>query len=241
MCQLLGLSSNKNVDIQFSLLEFRHRGEKNPHGWGFAFNQDEDWKVFKEPSSLSIEDVRAETFQFKSKVIIGHVRLASCGDHTHQNTHPFKIDNWIFAHNGTVREIIEKAEFKLRSYKPEGKTDSEYAFCYLLEKIGAGSGIVKDVLEAEAEKIKQFGNFNFLLSDGKTIFAHGDNSLYFVQRKSPFTNVTLRDEQYSVDLKEIKSPDEKAILITTKKLTENENWQKISGIKVFRDGKEIWE
>jgi predicted glutamine amidotransferase len=39
MCQLLGLSSNKEVDIQFSLKEFKKRGRKNPHGWGFAFFQ----------------------------------------------------------------------------------------------------------------------------------------------------------------------------------------------------------
>ena len=36
MCQLLGLSSNKEVDIQLSLREFSHRGKKNRHGWGFA-------------------------------------------------------------------------------------------------------------------------------------------------------------------------------------------------------------
>lgn len=37
MCQLLGVCSNKEVDVQFSLKEFQYRGKINNHGWGFAF------------------------------------------------------------------------------------------------------------------------------------------------------------------------------------------------------------
>ncbi len=241
MCQLLGLSSNKRVDIHFSLGEFRHRGKQNYHGWGFAFYQDEDWNVIKEPRPLSNEDVKGKRFQFRSKIIVGHVRLASCGNQIHQNTHPFKINRWVFAHNGTVRTIMSKPEFRLGCNKPKGQTDSEYAFCYLLEKINNESGNIRETLQAEARKIKQHGHFNFLLSDGETLFAYGDNSLYFVQRKAPFDTVTLRDEQYSVDLNEIKDPDEKAVLITTEPLTENEDWKPIVGIKIFRDGEECDE
>ncbi|RCK75111.1 MAG: hypothetical protein IGBAC_1247 [Ignavibacteriae bacterium] len=37
MCQLLGVCSNKYVDIAFSLREFSKRGKSNPHGFGFVF------------------------------------------------------------------------------------------------------------------------------------------------------------------------------------------------------------
>ena len=57
MCQLLGVSSNKKVDIQFTIREFHHRGKGNPHGWGFAFHQNGDWKIIKEPASLSAKDI----------------------------------------------------------------------------------------------------------------------------------------------------------------------------------------
>lgn len=240
MCQLLGLSSNKVVDIQFSLHEFRHRGEYNPHGWGFAFLENGDWNVIKEPYPLSNENIECEKFQFRSKIIIGHVRLASCGKKNHQNTHPFKIDKWVFAHNGTIAKIKGLSQFRLEHLTPEGQTDSEYAFCYLLEKINEEPDKVIDVLKNETRNIRRYGKFNFLFSDGETLFAHGDNSLFFVQRKSPFHTVTLRDEQYSLDLEEIKAPDEKAILIATGRLTrhEDEDWQRIKGIKIFRDGEE---
>ncbi|MEK6657796.1 MAG: class II glutamine amidotransferase [Nitrospirota bacterium] len=239
MCQLLGVSSNKKVDIQFTIREFHHRGKGNPHGWGFAFHQNGDWKIIKEPSSLFAKDIKDEQFKFKSKAIIGHVRFISCGNQTHLNTHPFKINNWAFAHNGTVKGIMKEPQFALAALKPEGQTDSEYAFCYLLEEIGNEPENIKNVLEREAQRIKQYGNFNFLLSDGNTLFAYGDNSLYYVRRKAPFDTVTLIDDQYSVNLEEIKAPEERAILIATKPLTVNEKWKKISGLRIFKEGREL--
>jgi glutamine amidotransferase len=145
----------------------------------------------------------------------------------------------VLAHNGTVRKIIQKPEFMLGSFKPCGETYSEYAFCYLLDKIRDKPDDIKEVLKTEAQKIKYYGKFNFLLSDGETLFAHGDNSLYFVQRKFPFDTVTLKYEQYSVNLGEIKNKDEKAIIIATEPLTENEDWKKIVGIKIFKAGEEV--
>jgi glutamine amidotransferase len=241
MCQLLGLSSNKNVDIELSLREFRHRGESNPHGWGFAYYSDGKWELIRKPKSLADEDIQREQFKFKSKIIIGHVRLASCGNKSHLNTHPFLKDKWIFAHNGTVRKIMNNEEFQLGRFRPSGETDSEYAFCYLLEKIWQETNLkkIREILQLEAEKVKKYGKFNFLLSDGEILFAYGDNRLFFVQRKAPFQEVTLKDESYTVHLAEIKSSDEKAILIATEPLTTNENWKKISGLKLFKDGNEL--
>src|SRR4030067_3001012 len=236
MCQLLGVSSNKKVDVQFSLQEFRHRGKSNYHGWGFAFHQNSEWKIIKEPASLSNRDIKDNQFQFKGKLIIGHVRLGSCGNQSHLNTHPFKNNKWAFAHNGTVTGIMTKPQFALGSFKSEGQTDSEYAFCYLLEKIGNELEDIKEVLELEAQRIRQYGKFNFLLSDGNTLFVYGDGNLYYVQRKAPFDEATLKDEQYSINLKEIKAPDEMAILIATEPLTVNENWKRINGLKALRDG-----
>ncbi len=237
MCQLLGVSSNKNVNINFSLREFKHRGESNHHGWGFAFLENNDWKIIKEPYSLKNEDITQEKFRFKSKIIIGHVRLASCGEKIHKNTHPFIIENRVFAHNGTVKDVKNDKNFFLVNLKPEGDTDSEYAFCYLLEKIKLNPSEEIQIIKNEADKIKKYGKFNFLMSDGKMLYAYGDDSLYYVQRKSPFESVRLKDDQYEVNLSEIKDPDEEAVIIATEPLTVNENWIKISGLKIFKDGK----
>lgn len=240
MCELLGVSANQPVNIQFSLREFRHRGIVHYHGWGFAFFEENVWKIIKKPESLYNENIQEKHFKFKSKIIIGHVRLASCGNQVHENTHPFNIERWAFAHNGTISEIINHTNFTLGKWKPEGETDSEYAFRYLLHKLEENFFTnTEKVIEKEAEKIKKHGKFNFLLSDGEKLYAYGDTSLFYVKRKSPFQFATLRDDQYEVHLGEIKKHDEKAIVIATEPLTTNENWIKISGLKIFKDGEEL--
>ena len=98
---------------------------------------------------------------------------------------------------------------------------------------------VVEILKSESQKIKKHGHFNFLLSDGKFLFAYGDDSLYFTTRKTPFKEVTLRDDLYTFNLREIKAPDEKAILVATEPLTVDERWTKLKGIKVFRHGEEV--
>ncbi len=239
MCQLLGVSSNNFVDINLSLEEFQLRGRSNYHGYGFAFyDENNTLKIIKSPTSLADADITDNKFKFKSKIIIGHVRLASCGSQAHKNTHPFDRKNWSFAHNGTVRKIKSWA---LENFKPEGDTDSEHAFCYLLDKI-AGKEKLQDIykiLKLEAEKISKLGRFNFLMSDGNYLFAFGHDALYFVKRQAPFPKVTLKDKGYSLSLEEIKKPDEKAVIIATEPLTIGEEWIEIKGLKVFSNGEEI--
>ncbi|MBP6933130.1 MAG: class II glutamine amidotransferase [Candidatus Methanofastidiosum sp.] len=233
MCQLLGLSSNEPADIEFSLMEFKYRAKYNYHGWGFGFLDGNNWKIIKQPSSLDDENINEEKFKFKSKIIIGHVRLKSCGDKIHQNTHPFQIENWVFAHNGTVSRI---KNWPLEKYKPEGDTDSEYAFCHLLEKITLDASEVNKIIKKEADKIRALGKFNFLMSDGKRLYAYGDNSLYYVQRESPFGFATLKDVQYKINLAEVKKPGEVVTIIATEPLTSDEKWIRIEGLKIFENG-----
>ncbi|MCX7770757.1 MAG: class II glutamine amidotransferase [Proteobacteria bacterium] len=241
MCQILGVSSNKPVDIQLSLREFQQRGKKNHHGFGFVF-YDENLStpsLIKKPHSLVKENIYEKTYSFKSKTIIGHVRLASCGNQEHKNTHPFVMGRWSFAHNGTVREI---KKWELRRFIPSGDTDSEHAFLYLLEKLQGVDYIstLKLIIEEESKRIVKLGAFNFLLSNGEFLFAHGHTSLFYTKRTSPFFEVTLKDERYTVNLNEIKDPDEKAVIIATEPLTEEERWERIEGLKIFKSGELVY-
>ena len=236
MCQLLGVISNMPVDIRLSLMEFRHRGEKNPHGWGFAFPENGEWNIIKQPAPLNEEDTGDRRFSFKSRITIGHVRLASCGKHTRPNTHPFSLNKWAFVHNGTVTGIMHNPDFSLNHYHPHGETDSEYALYRLVEAIEEEPGNEEKVIARESEKIRKHGRFNFILSDGEKLYAHGDDSLYYVERKAPFQTVTLRDDGYSVHLNEIKLSSERAVIVATEPLTKEENWQKFEGLMVFKPG-----
>lgn len=246
MCQLLGISSNRDVDIKFSFREWRHRGDgRNPHGYGFAWWEAGELRVVKAASSLY--DAKhvdtGEVTAARSRVFLGHVRLKSVGPQDGTNTHPFKapFDGRLlaFAHNGTVGQVKARTLQRLR---PEGTTDSEHAFLWLLEQLaGAREAEFASRLKQRADEIRKIGRFNFLMSDGKTVWAYADSSLYFVERRPPYGGelVQLQENGYAISLREVKRPDERAVLLATQPLTDEAGWHKLNAgdLLVIRDGR----
>jgi len=54
MCQLLGICANRPVDIQFSFREWKHRGESNSHGYGFAYWKDSSVQEVKPEGEIHV-------------------------------------------------------------------------------------------------------------------------------------------------------------------------------------------
>ena len=263
MCELFALSSNKVVGVRFTWRGFLKRGRKHRDGWGVAFYRDGTAIVIKEPlpaPNSNMAKILRDTNYVRSNVVISHVRKGTKGGKTYANTHPFRRElygkEWVFAHNGDVSRIEELEEFKLKHYSPIGQTDSEYAFCYIMDRLRElGKGrlsdpyVVRDALETIAERIQRYGKFNFLLSNGNHIYAYmsREDELHYLFRYPPHTQIVelkdkeLKDEDFKVDLGEIKSPDEKAILVATQPLTKGEKWHKfpLGRVLVFRDGEPL--
>ncbi|MHA1616451.1 MAG: class II glutamine amidotransferase [Candidatus Njordarchaeales archaeon] len=245
MCELFGLCANKPVDISFSWRGFRKRGQANPDGWGVAWYVDEEGKLVglvKEPRPAPESSIaRLLARGVKSHIIVSHVRFASRGGESYVNTHPFvrkfRGRDWVFAHNGTVTSIMNDPAFGLRTFIPAGETDSEYAFCYILEHLNrVSSEVLEDVLSLAkhiwkaATKIGRHGKFNFLLSNGTLLFAFSNRrgTIHYLLRHPPHVGYArLLDEDFKIDLGLVKAPDEAAVLIATRKLT-NENWVPLS-------------
>ena len=254
MCELLALSFNMPVNFKLSIKVFRRRGEVNPDGWGIAFYPDEAAVVIKEPAS----SIGSRLFNFlmsygevSSRIFIAHVRLASRGEIAYKNTHPFIRElngrDYVFAHNGTIHDY---ERFRLGRFKPIGETDSEHIFCYLLSKIeerGIVSWSREDFswLHGKFRALNKCGSLNCLLSDGEYLFAYHDiegyNGLHYVWRGSPFPKVKLLDEDFEIDLQEIKDPGERGYVVATKPLT-SEEWLSFTPgeLIVFRDGEIVY-
>lgn len=254
MCELLGMSFNQPVKPSLSFRGFRHRGNSNPHGWGIAYYPDESVQVIKEPikvnrSSLSVFITNYP--EIKSKIFIAHVRYTSGTAVTHKNTHPFYRElngrEFVFAHNGTLRNY---SGLKRGRFKPVGETDSEYAFCHILNCIEE-----REINQWESEDfrwlwnqlktINNYGNFNCIFSDGKYLFCYYDisgyNGLCFAQRKAPFNTVHLVDEDFEINLAEEKDPTQKGFIVATRRLTK-ERWENFhqGELIVFSDGNIIF-
>jgi predicted glutamine amidotransferase len=63
---------------------------------------------------------------------------ATVGARRDTNTHPFQMDRWLFAHNGTLGAFVPIRQRLLAGMTPamrampRGATDSEHVFHYLL-------------------------------------------------------------------------------------------------------------
>lgn len=247
MCELLGLSFNQPVRCSLSFRGFRNRGEHNPNGWGVARFEGPACQIFKEP--VKAPDSTLASFlrdyePFTSNIFIGHVRQANRGGLALKNTHPFsrtfRRRDVVLAHNGTVSDDV--APDPLRFHRV-GDTDSELLFCALLTRLSDQRIRFTDYgqIEAVLREFNAFGRMNLLFSDGERLFAYRDqdgyNGLCMTRRAAPFDRVSLRDDDWEVDLAEEKRPDQRGYVIATRPLTD-ERWTDVSpgSLIVFQDG-----
>jgi glutamine amidotransferase len=201
MCELLGISSSRPVRARSLLTAFRRRGGEtadNPDGWGLAFVSNNHFALHKEPLPAAGSGTFLEiSAAMETDLLIGHVRKARLPRvNTFTNTHPFRHSccgrDWVFAHNGLVPEAIELAQRAAQPpCTPTGETDSEHAFCHLLDNVaryfqetppnGVASWITE--LGTVSGAIAAHGKFNFLISDGVHLIAYGHDRLHRLERR----------------------------------------------------------
>jgi len=191
MCELLAMSSLQPARLTFSLKTLAAHGAadgRNPDGWGAAFYQDRDVALFREPSAAGDSPLvrHLETQGPNTTFAISHLRRATRGEVCLANTQPFARElagrTHVFAHNGDLPGIERNESLGFDRYRPVGTTDSEHAFCALLERMQGlwGSSSLLPPLASRIAVVAQFatdlrrlGPANFLYSDGDTLFAHG--------------------------------------------------------------------
>ena len=254
MCQLLGMNCATPTDITFSFRGFSQRaGITSDHsdGFGIAFFEDKACRLFVDNQS-AVESPIAElirNYPIKSRNVIAHIRKATQGKITLENSHPFIRElwgrQWIFAHNGDLHGFDPQLSGK---FTPVGNTDSERAFCYLLDQLVARFGFVEpsledifSVLEEISPKVAEHGTFNFCLSNGKALFSYATTKLHWLVREYPFKHARLIDLDVEVDFSAVTTPEDRVAVITTEPLTDNEVWQAYQPgeMILFQHGKPI--
>ena len=254
MCQLLGMNCATPTDITFSFRGFSQRaGITSDHsdGFGIAFFEDKACRLFVDNQS-AVESPIADlvrNYPIKSRNVIAHIRKATQGKITLENSHPFIRElwgrQWIFAHNGDLHDFAPRLSGK---FTPVGNTDSERAFCYLLDHLVLKFGYVEpsladifSVLEEVAPQVAEYGTFNFCLSNGQALFSYATTKLHWIVREYPFQPARLIDLDVEVDFSDVTTPDDRVAVITTEPLTDNEQWfaYQAGEMILFREGKPI--
>jgi predicted glutamine amidotransferase len=122
---------------------------------------------------------------FATTTVVSHIRKATRGAVVMKNCQPFARElggrMHVFAHNGDLDPVPLRAKFPLANFHPLGDTDSEHAFCALLERLRAawlrgGIPTLEErarILGEVAAALRRFGPANFIYSDGDAVFLHG--------------------------------------------------------------------
>jgi glutamine amidotransferase len=240
MCELLALNANTPTDMGFSFRGLSRRGGasgEHADGWGLAsFTRDgQGLTLLREeaPAAFSALANQLADRSPKALVSIAHIRKATRGVVALENCHPFCRgwggQTWVFAHNGDLSGDIPVGD----RYRPHGSTDSETAFCWILEQLDQ-SGVdphdpaaLFDQLHHCAAQLAERGTFNALISNGQWLFATATSRLHWLTRRAPFRSATLSDPPLQVDFSMHTTASDVVTILSTEPLTTDEHWQPV--------------
>jgi len=152
MCRLFGFRSRTPLALAYPLLDAPNalikqskcdsRQLSHPDGWGIGYYREGEAVVHKNVAPAYEDAVfREQARRLSATTAIAHVRAASVGNITLQNAHPFRYQNWLWAHNGTVRPFDEIYASFCKQIDPQflalrqGQTDSEMCFLLFLTEL----------------------------------------------------------------------------------------------------------
>lgn len=197
-----------------------------------------EWRVHK-GTARAADCHRFEKIANRSAgtVLIAHVRQKTVGPTCLENTHPFMQEGWVFAHNGTIQDqdYLRKGASPSRLAEVRGSTDSELLFAYLLTKLDVvglsnirSSALARDeatriLAETTSDlRARKVGAFNFLLSDGDSLFVHRFGRTLFMLERTPGI-----DSKAAPGTRATKwTPRRHAVLIASERLTD-EGWREL--------------
>jgi glutamine amidotransferase len=155
MCRLFGMSGGpERVRATFWLLEapdsLAEQSRREPDGTGLGFYDETGAPVVqKQPLAAYEDQVFAQTArEARSRTFVAHVRYASTGAVSPENTHPFEHQGRLFAHNGVIEDLPAlEQELGPAMAGVHGETDSERFFALITREIeraqDTGQGIVQ--------------------------------------------------------------------------------------------------
>lgn len=220
MCRLYGFRANEPTKVECSLVYAQNallrqsradlRGRSHSDGWGISFYENTHPEIERRDTAAHSDAFFSVTAErVYARTVVAHVRAATVGAHSLENTHPFVYGHWSFAHNGTLRgfdavraELEAEIDTELLALRA-GVTDSETAFYWLLSRLRRASisldqpvketrplvDVLIDAIKcldplcrrADPERPAQL---NFMLTNGEIMLAsRWRNSLYWIRRE----------------------------------------------------------
>lgn len=213
MCRIFGAVASDPISVRHELIESQRPlirlSEVHDSGWGIAAYPDvgASEPAIERFARAAHTDARFEAATgLRGRIFNVHVRRATLGGLSADNTHPFDFGPYTFAHNGTILGFRNLLRRDLS--EPRGETDSECLFLRLMSDFDPADP-VRSLRSTIAAVVAghTFSGVNFVFSDGMKLYAYklGIFELCWTSRRGvalvasePLTNETWHAVQDDV-------------------------------------------
>jgi glutamine amidotransferase len=210
MCRVLGSVAAEPVSLRHELLEAANplirQSEHHDSGWGmsvYRHGEGEEPRCMRFPEAAHADGDLAAASTTTGRLFNVHVRRATIGGLKPENTHPFCLGSYSFAHNGTILNFTRLLE--AGAAPAHGETDSEHFFNLVIHHIHSADTIegLREAVEAVIER-SPFSGLNFLFTDGERLYAYrlGVFELHWLARPGQ-------------------------LLVSSERLTDDERWHSV--------------
>lgn len=178
MCRVFGAVAAAPISVRYELLEARNplivQSESHDSGWGIAAYRQlggEAPLIERFPVAAHRDSRFTSATDAGARIFNAHVRRATLGGLSAENTHPFDFGPYTFSHNGTILDF--RSLLRRGMDEPAGETDSECFFKRLMyefdpdDVVRSLRGVVATIVASTT-----FSGVNFLFSDGLKLYAY---------------------------------------------------------------------
>lgn len=230
--RLLAMSFDAPVSPSITLRALVQPHE-HAYGWGFAWYPEAgpSAMVIKDPTSIGenpMTKLLRDWERFQSTVFVCHLRGAA-RTLAEQDTHPFAHTwagrSFVLAHNGDLAgDFAAQLPLTDDALAPIGRTDSERAFSWLLDRARqVGAKRLADVgwerLHGWFRELDELGTANFILTDGIDLAVYRDgegyNTLFSMRLTPPHAATLWSTPDIEVDLGDAEDRNRSAVLFST--------------------------
>ncbi len=243
MCRLFGMTGGaERVRATFWLLEapdsLSRQSRREPDGTGLgAYDERDRPVVHKQPlAAYQDEDFAREAREVDSRTFVAHVRYASNGGLTLNNTHPFEQQDRLFAHNGVVGDVpaLERELGPDGMASVHGETDSERWFALINREIDRAGEVEAGIVSAArwvAEHLPVL-SLNFVLITATDLWAlrYPDTHELYVLERAPGGPAGHRHLEHasargSIRVRSGGLSSRPAVVVATERMDEDTGWR----------------
>jgi glutamine amidotransferase len=235
----------ERVAASFWLLEapdsLSQQSHREPDGTGLGTYDERDRPTVSKQPLAAFEDREFAKLacEVRSRTFVAHVRYASTGGLTPENTHPFEQEGRLFAHNGVI-ENLPALEAKLGDAMGyvKGDTDSERFFALITRETEAAGGDAREGITRAARWVA--ANLPIYALNLVLITA---TDLYALRYPETHDLLVLEREPSRGHLRSgtvrVHPPQEPTVVVATEKMDDGNEWRPLHSGQLLHVGPEL--